>query len=97
MKTNDLCGDIVKNGKKIVLCALMCVIAGCQQMNEQRSRYVRDREKDYLISTVNAPLRVPSDLSYMKGQEHYSFPDVVPGQVQTVSVVPPGFGELGQS
>lgn len=90
-------GDKVKKSKKIVVVALICAVSGCQQMNEQRSRYVRDREKDYLVSTVNAPLQVPNDLSYMRGQEHYSFPDVVPGQVKPVSVVPPGFGELSQS
>ncbi|MGE3320082.1 MAG: hypothetical protein AB7I18_12385 [Candidatus Berkiella sp.] len=90
-------GDMLKMGKKILICAFIGVLCGCQQMNEQRSKYVRDREKDYLVSTVNAPLRVPNDLSYLKGQEHYSFPDVVPGQVQPVSVVPPGFGELSQS
>jgi len=89
----------VKKSKQILLGALIvsAVLSGCQQLNQQRSRYIRDREKDYLISTVNAPLQVPSDLSYMRGQEHYSFPDVVSGTVTPASVVPPGFGELSQS
>jgi uncharacterized lipoprotein len=89
----------VKKSKKILLSALALsiVLTGCQQLNQQRSRYIRDREQDYLISTVNPPLQIPSDLSYMKGQEHYSFPDVMPGTVTPVSIVPPGFGELSQS
>ena len=93
------CGESVKNSKRIFFSALMLsvVLSGCQQLNQQRSQYIRDREKDYLISTVNAPLQVPNDLSFLKGQEHYSFPDVVPGSVTPVSVVPPGFGELSQS
>lgn len=94
-----LSGESVKMSKKCLLITLLSsiLLTGCQQLNQQRSQYIRDREKDYLISTVNAPLQVPSDLSYMRGNEHYSFPDVIPGKVQPVSIVPPGFGELTQS
>lgn len=72
-------------------------LTGCQQINQQRAKYVRDREQDYLTSTVMAPMQVPADLTYLKGQEHYSFPDVIPESLHPVSVVPPGFGELSQS
>ncbi|MCS5712465.1 hypothetical protein [Candidatus Berkiella aquae] len=94
-----LCGESVKKLNKTIMSVLMFSLlsTGCQQVNQQRMKYVRDREKDYLASTVMAPLRVPEDLSYLKGQEHYSFPDVIPGRVDAVSIVPPGFGELSQS
>ncbi len=72
-------------------------LTGCQQLNQQRAKYIRDREQDYLTSTVMAPMQVPADLTYLKGQEHYSYPDVIPGSVHPMSIVPPGFGELSQS
>jgi uncharacterized lipoprotein len=89
----------VKNKEKVLMTAFLftVLLSGCQQLNQQRAVYIRDREQDYLTSTVIAPLRVPADLSYMSGQEHYAYPAVQPGQLEPVSLVPPGFGELSHS
>jgi len=42
---------------------LTVALAGCQQINQKRATYVRDRALDYRTSGLIAPLRIPEDLS----------------------------------
>lgn len=84
--------------KLIFLGLTVLSTCACQQMNEQRSKYIRDRGQDYLSSTLTPPLKVPDDLDYPSVTQSFPIPEnpPLPGQVTSVCLVPPGFGELPQ-
>jgi len=83
-----------KNYLKLTAYLCLIVLSGCQQMNDKRSQYVRNRSQDYLKSSVIAPLQVPEDLSLPAAYEVYPLPKDIPelGSLQPVSLIPPGFG-----
>ncbi len=82
--------------KKTGLILLVVTLAGCQQVSQKRSEYMRNRGNDYLASKVYAPLRVPEGLSHPKDSEVYPLPSDIPppGMVKQVPLEPPGFGKL---
>ncbi len=82
--------------KKTGLILLAVALAGCQQVSQKKSEYMRNRSNDYLTSRVYAPLRVPEGLSHPRDSEVYPLPSDVPpvGQVKPVPLEPPGFGKL---
>jgi len=73
-------------------------ISACQQVNHQRSKYIRDRGQDYLSSALIPPLKIPEDLDYPSVTQTFPIPEnpPLPGQVMQVCLIPPGFGELPQ-
>lgn len=78
------------------LVLLVVVLCGCQQINEKRSHYVRNRDNDYLKSTTIAPLQVPEDLSQLRANETFPLPEDPPrlGTLKPAPLTPPGFGVL---
>lgn len=77
----------------ILLTGLLCA---CQQINDKRSQYVRNRELDYVNSTLIAPLKVPHDLTLEQRNDIYPIPYDLPaiGSLKPVNIEPPGFGKL---
>jgi uncharacterized lipoprotein len=86
----------IKIGHKKWLLLLIAALCGCQQINEKRQTYVRDRAEDYLSSAIIAPLQVPPSLSHPVESEAYPLPEPLPsmGELQDVPLLPPGFGVL---
>lgn len=84
----------MKNSKYFLLVGSI-LLNGCQQLNEKRAEYVRNREYDYLSSAVIAPLQVPADLTHPRANEDFSLV-LAPAKVENVSLVPPGFGQLSE-
>lgn len=81
--------------KSILIVLLMSFFCGCQQINQTRAMYVRDRAQDYLTHTILPPLQVPPGLSQPLMTEAFPLPCPLPeiGALTPVSLVPPGFGE----
>lgn len=85
--------------KKLVIILLSIVpLLGCQQMVAQKNEYIRNRTKDYLTSTIIAPLNVPPGLAQPSPTEHYPVPEGLPvmGSLSKIKLAPPGFGVVSE-
>ena len=80
--------------KMLSLLAMTALLCGCHTMKQ--SKYVKDHEKDYLVSHLSAPLKIPEALSTPTPTENYPIPADVPAPGMSVppSLDPPGFGKL---
>lgn len=75
---------------------LTLILSACQPFQKTTRTYVRDHEKDYLLSSLSAPLKIPNELSTPTPTENYPLPPHIPepGSLKPVSLDPPGFGKL---
>jgi uncharacterized lipoprotein len=82
----------VKIINKMGLMLLAVMLSGCQQS----SKVVPNHAKDYLTSTIIAPLRVPEGINQPREIDTYPLPYEIPmlGSLQPVPLEPPGFGKL---
>lgn len=74
---------------------LLTLTSLCACQHIPRETIIRNRANDYLRTSLIAPLKVPPGLSHPDQAEVYPLPKVLPvGNIEKVSVQPPGFGTL---
>ena len=71
------------------------LLGGCQAWNFNKLDYFHNHSKDYLKSSVVAPLKVPAGLTH-ETRNTYPLPAYLPApdSIEKVSLIPPGFPEL---
>ncbi len=85
----------MKLAKKSLLCALVLLLLGCQQLGEKKSLKLKNHRNDYLESSLLASLALPPGLQLPKETENYPIPTSLPApeSLAPLSLEPPGFGQ----